>query len=208
MKLAIFGASGRSGIPLVKKALQQGHQVTALVRNPAKLALQHDHFQVIQGDVRDLNCVEQAIQGSDAVISVLGPTGGKDDVMAVAADHLIQAMQKHQVRRLITLTGAGVEDPNDQPKLINHVISFLLKTTAREVYEQSYRHVEKVRASGLDWTVVRVPRLTEQPGTGHIRVGYVGVGTGTVITREDIADFILEEVQRNRYVCKAPMISN
>jgi putative NADH-flavin reductase len=207
MKLTIFGATGKTGTELVKKALQQGHQVTAFVRDPAKITIQNANLRLVKGDVRDAVQVASAVQGSDAVVSALGPTGNKDEVIGVAADNLISAMKKHQVRRLVTITGAGVGDPNDQPKLINHIISFLLKTTALKVYEQSLLHAQKVRASQLDWTIVRVPMLTDDPGTGSLRVGHVGVGTGSKLPRQDLASFILEEVCENRHIGKAPMIS-
>ena len=87
-------------------------------------------------------------------------------------------------------------------------MNVLLKLAAGNVYEDMRRTVELVRASGLDWTVVRVPRLTEDPPTGAVKVGYVGKGMGVRLSRSDMAEFMLKQAADKTYVCKAPAISN
>ena len=179
------------------------------MRDRGKLGLQHENLRLVQGDIQDAAQVEQAIAGQDAVLSVLGqtPTSPKD-VMEVGAKHILAAMRQHGVRRLVTLTGAGVEDPKDQPGLLNHVITFLLKTIVPQALADAVRSVKLVRASSLDWTVVRAPRITDGVRTGKYRVGYVGKGTGNRITRADLADFMLKQAQDRRYVHDAPVVSN
>ena len=209
MKLVIFGATGRTGLPLVEQALAAGHDVTVFVRNPAKLTLKHPRLRVVQGDINNLPQIEAVINGQDAVLSALGPVGKeKNAVMAVSGRNIVAAMQKHGVKRLITVTGAGVSAPEDEPKLFNKVMSFLLKTTAGDVLADSQAHVDAIRASDLDWTVARVPVLADGPKTGKVRVGWVGKGTGARIVRGDVADFMLKQLADPTYVRKAPMISN
>jgi putative NADH-flavin reductase len=209
MKLTIFGASGRTGIPLVEQALVAGHQVTAFVRSPAKFPLQHEHLTVIQGDVLDSVAVAQAIVGADAVLSVLGHTQGSPKTMQTQGiQHIIAAMRQQGVRRLVSLTGAGIRAPQDRPKLVDHLIGFLLKTLARDVAADAAAHVEAIRQSGLDWVVVRGPRFTDGPHTGHYRVGWVGVNTGTMVTRAHLADFMLKQVTDNTYLHQMPMVSD
>ncbi|HEU5318560.1 MAG TPA: SDR family oxidoreductase [Chloroflexota bacterium] len=208
MRVVIFGASGRTGRRLVEQALARGHEVTAFVRDPAKLALTHDRLRVVRGDVSDGERVAEAIAGQDAVLCALGARGPAFDAMTVGARQIVAAMRDLGVRRLITLTGAGVHDARDRPGVIGRVMVFLLKTLQPRVLADAERHCEQVRASGLDWTIVRVPRLTDGRGTGRVRAGWAGVNTGPTISRADAAGFMLDQLDGGAYVRQAPMISN
>ncbi len=209
MKLTIFGASGRTGQHLVQQALEAGHSVTALARTPSKISVQHPGLTLIQGDILDPACVEQAVSVADAVLSVLGPTANKPDyIITKGTRHMLDAMQKHSVRRLIISAGAGVPDPNDDPQLINHVISFLLNVFSRHVVADMLQVVDLVRRSDRDWTIVRVPMLTDQPRSGQIRVGWVGKGTGPRLSRADMAAFMLQQLEQDTFMRQAPVISN
>jgi putative NADH-flavin reductase len=209
MKLAIFGATGHTGQHLVEQALAQGHQVAALARTPAKVAVKHSNLMVIQGDILDSACIDSVIAGADAVISALGPSSNRPEfIVSQGMQHIIAAMKKQGIRRLIISAGAGVADPNDAPTLLNHTISFLLKLTAKNVYADMQRTVDVVRGSDLEWTVIRVPRLTDGPKTGSIHVGYVGKGTGTQLSRANLADYLLRQLTDSTYVHKAPAISD
>lgn len=208
MKLTIFGASGRTGRHLVRAALAAGHDVTAFVRNPATFDLSDPRLRVVQGDSADANAVARAVQGADAVLSALGPVkGSPKDLLITAQHHIVSAMQAAGVRRFVALTGAGVRDAQDQPKLIDHIFGFLLKLTAADVLQDSINGVERVRASSLDWIVVRAPRLTDGPALGRWRVGYVGKESGTQISRADLAAFMLQQVTDDTWLRKMPMIS-
>jgi len=209
MKIAIFGGTGRTGQHLVQQALSKGHQVVALVRTPSKLSVKNPSLSVIQGDVTNAQAVAQTITGVEAVISVLGPTNN-DPTFEVSQGmtNILAAMKKQAVRRLIISAGAGVGDPNDAPKLFNHVMNFLLKVMAKNVLADMSKVVEMVRTSDREWTVVRLPMLTDDPKTGNVKVGYVGKGMGSRIARADIADFMLAQLSDKTYVRKSPAISN
>ncbi len=209
MKLAIFGASGRTGRPLVQQALDAGNTVTALVRTPATFPVQHEQLTLVQGDAMDPVVVEKVVQGADAVLSTLGQTKNSlPDMQTVATKNILAAMQKFGVTRFVSLTGAGVDAPEDRPKLINHVIKFALKTMSGKVLKDAEQHAEVLRSSDVDWTIVRGPVLNEGPYTGKYRVGWVGVNTGTRISRADVADFMLKQVRDTTYLRQAPMISD
>ncbi len=209
MKIAIFGGTGRTGLHLVEQALAEGYQVVVLARTPSKLSISNAALKVIQGDVQDTQAVDQTIAGVDAVISVLGPTNN-DPTFEVSQgmSNILHTMKAQGVRRLIITAGAGVGDPNDAPKLFNHVMNFLLKLMAKNVLADMTKAVEMARSSGLDWTVVRLPMLTDDPKTGNVQVGYVGKGMGSRIARADIAAFILAQLKDNTYLQKSPAISN
>ena len=206
MRLAVFGASGATGKQLVDQALAAGHEVTAFVRDPAKLGVTHERLRVVKGDVSDAREVAQAVAGQDAVLSALGPAKPDFNSMTVGARHILAAMREHGVKRLVTLTGAGVTDPNDRPKLFNHFITFLLKRISPGVLVDAQRHTDQVRASDVDWTVVRVGRLNDGPKSGSVKVGWVGTGPKPVVSRADVAAFMLEELTARRHLRPAPMI--
>ncbi len=209
MKLAIFGATGRTGKPLVAQALGQGHEVRALARDPTKLEVSQESLLVIHGDVLNAADVAETIAGSDAVLSVLGQTkGSPKNLQTVATRHIVAAMKTHGVTRVTSLTGAGVRDPHDEPKLVDRVFGLLLATVARSVIQDADAHAEVLRQSGLEWTLVRGPRLTEGPRTDTYKVGYVGKDSGTQASRADVADFMLRQLGDDTWVHKAPMVSS
>lgn len=209
MKLAIFGGTGKTGKHLVRQALAAGHEVRALVRNPSKMDLTHERLTLIQGDIQDAAAVEKAVAGTDAVLSTLGPTNNTPDYqVSKGTTNILSAMKHHGVRRLIISAGAGVDSEGDKPKLLNHLLSFALGLAAKHVLEDMTRTVEQVRKSKLDWTVVRVPMLTDDPGKGSVRVGMVGTGTGLRVTRGDMAEFMLKQLNDRTYIRKSPVISN
>lgn len=209
MKLTVFGASGRTGRPLVEQALEAGHEVTAFVRDPAKLGMSHEKLRTVRGDAKDdPQKVAEAVAGADAVLSVLGQAkGSPKDLQTAGTRNIVAAMQEHGVRRLVSLTGAGVADPKDEPKLIDKAFGFLLRRLQPDVLEDGGRHAEVVQASGLDWVIVRGPRLTEGEKKGEYRVGYVGKNSGVQISRADVADFMLRQTEDDTYLHQAPMVS-
>lgn len=209
MKLAIFGATGRTGKPLVEQALKAGHEVVVLVRTPSKLIIQHPKLTVLQGDAMNPADVDKVVQGSDAVISVLGQSKDSPrDMQTVAITNIIAAMNKYGIKRLVSLTGAGVDDPRDRPKFANHLIKLALKMMSGHVLKDAENHAGAIRKSDLDWVIVRGPMLTDGPHTGNYRVGWVGVNTGARLSRANLADFILKQTTDTTYLRQAPMVSD
>lgn len=208
MKLVIFGASRGVGINIVEQALQAGHVVTAFVRSPETFKLQHANLTVFKGDAMDAVAVEQAIAGQEAVISALGPTRPPvPHMMETSAKNIVAGMNKHGVKRLVSTTGAGVRQPEDQPKFIDHFMGFLLNLLAKDVVLDSAANVRVIQTSDLEWTVVRYPRLMDGGRKGPYRVSYVGNDSGSQITRADGADFVLKELVEKKWLRKLPVVS-
>ena len=208
MKIVVFGASRGVGINVVEQALQAGHSVTAFVRSPETFKLQHANLIVFKGDAMDASAVEQAIAGQEAVISALGPTRPPvPHMMETSAKNIVAGMKKHGVKRLVSTTGAGVRQPEDQPKFIDHFFGFLLNILAKDVVLDSAANVRVIQSSDLDWTVVRYPRLVDGERKGIYRIGYVGKDSGTQITRADGADFVLRELVEKKWLRKLPVVS-
>jgi putative NADH-flavin reductase len=209
MKLAIFGAAGRTGIPLVQQALEGGNDVVALVRAPSKLSIRNERLTVVQGDVAHLADVERAVQGADAVLGVLGHVKGSEpDILTQAIRNIITAMDKYDVKRLVSLSGASVYAPQDKPKLVNRLIKFYTMATTGSLLKDAEQHFMVIQNSDVEWVVVRGPILNEGPHTGTYRVGWTGVNTGIRVSRADIADFMLKQVTDTTYLRQAPLISD
>lgn len=208
MKLVVFGASRGVGLEVVKQALEANLAVTAFVRSPETFTLSHTNLTVFKGDSMHAATVEQAILGQEAVVSALGPTRPPvPHMMETSAKNIVAGMMKHGVRRLVSTTGAGVRQPEDRPKFIDHFIGFLLNLLAKDVVMDSAENVRVIQASDLDWTVVRYPRLIDGEHTGRYRVGFVNKDSGTQLSRADGADFLLKELSDRTWLRKLPLVS-
>ena len=208
MDLIVFGASGRLGLKIVEQALTGGHRVRAFVRTPSKITMQHPYLTLFQGDSMDAGAVSRALAEQDAVISALGPERPPiPEMMEKSARNIVTAMKEHGIYRLVSTTGAGVWQQNDQPKAIDYLIAILLNIFAKEVLRDSAANVEVIKASSLDWTIVRFPRLTDGPRTGKYRVGYINRESSSQFARADGADFILKELAEKKWVRRAPLVS-
>jgi putative NADH-flavin reductase len=211
MKLAIFGASGRTGVPLVKQALEQGHTIKALVRSPDKLkdALgEAAGLEIIQGDATNAADVAKTIDGCDVVLSAIGHSkGSPKDVQTTATKHMVAAMRERGIKRIISLTGAGVSAPGDKPKIADRIFGFLLGLFAKDVLEDAKNHAEVLRQSDRDYIIVRGPRLTDSEPKGDYYVGLIGKDSGTQIARADVAHFMLTQLEDDTWLGRAPMVS-
>ncbi|MGC4154899.1 MAG: SDR family oxidoreductase [Propionicimonas sp.] len=206
--IALFGGTGKTGRRALEKALAAGHEVRALVRDPAKLALTHDNLTVITGDVLDADVVDQPVDGATAVLSLFGQVKGSPATLQTdGTRNIVRAMKRHGVTRIVTLSGGGLRAPQDKPGIADAVITSLLKLMAGHVLADAQGHLKELESSGLDWTVVRGPRLTDQPGKGAYRVGWVGVNASTQISRDDLADFVLSQVEDRSFVRQLPFVS-
>jgi len=207
MKLTIFGATGNTGIELVKQALEEGHAVTAFVRDSARLAIEDERLTFVTGDVFDPVSVAQAIQGQDAVICALGAGDSlkKTTVRTDGTVNIVQAMQKNNVKRLLVVTAMGVGESWDDLSLFNKIFFATLLKSSRDDHESQEAAVKE---SGLDWTIVRPSGLTDTPRTGVYEVGENIPAKTSKIARADVANLIIKELEQNALIGKAVTITN
>ncbi len=209
MRITIFGATGRTGIRLLRQALEAGYEVTAAVRRPEAVTERSERLQVVAANTNDEKSVAEAVTESDAVVSVIGhKRGSSPDILERGARNITTAMAEQGVRRLIVLTGTGVRFPRDRPGIFDRLLNFLFRLGARKIYRDGVRATRVIGDSELDWTIVRAGLLTRRPGNNRYRVGRVGTDTGVVVSRENIASFILRELETNEYVRQAPAVSD
>lgn len=217
MRLLIFGATGGTGRILVDKALAAGHDVVAYVRNPDRLPTSHDRLRVVQGHLSDAAAISESVRGVDAVITVLSQPvfgGPKDLPIASGSRAIVAAMHEHGVRRLVYCWGPSISQPHhtwNRPLAAILAIIRLLPNT--QVFtDEAVIAGETVRSSGLDWTIVTVARPVDRPATGRLKVrtaSGVGdkVGMGAT-SREDLADFLLQQASDTRFTREELLISN
>jgi putative NADH-flavin reductase len=205
MRIAVFGATGRTGVPFVRQALDAGHDIVAHARTPSKLPFVDDRLAVVEGDVYTGTGVAETVEGADAVVSLLGQTSdGPDDLLTVAGDHVTAAMADNGVGRYVTLVGAGVREEGESPSLSGKVMGTLLRLVAKEVLADAEEHVRQVRATDLEYTVVRAPRLVDGDAKGY-RAGDLDLGFESV-ARADVAAFCLDCVEEDLHVRGMPKV--
>jgi len=202
MKIIVFGATGGTGKEIVRQAIEQGHTVTAFVRNPAALTPQ-DGLKTFQGDVLDANAVSAAIDGNRAVLSALGPrTLRKENLLGRAMANILAGMDAHYIHRIIVLGAAGAYYPAGkyQTGWHNLVLAVAKATFLRHPFADQAAQEKLLERSGMDFTIVRPPRLNNKSEAGLVRVLPDGLPSGgTQISRADVADFMLQQLTDPRF---------
>jgi putative NADH-flavin reductase len=206
MQLLIFGATGSLGSHIVAQALAQGYTVKAFTRNAAKLPAQ-PRLTVIQGDVSHLDEVTQAVMNVDAVLCALGD-GAKGTIRSSGTHHIVEAMKKTGVRRLICQTTLGCGDSWNNLNFFwkKVMFGFLLK----KAFQDHERQEKIILESGLDFTIVRPSAFTNDAPTGQFKIGFDSQATTLrlKISRADVAQFMLEQLTAPTFMRKMVNVSN
>ena len=204
--LLIFGATGSIGRQLVEQALQQGHTVTAFVRDPAKFGISPANLKIAQGDVMDFASVKKAVPGQDAVLCAIG-AGSKGTIRSEGTRNIIRAMENAGVKRFICLSSLGVGDSRDTLNFFWKYIMFGI--LLRKAYADHERQEDYVKQSSLEWTIVRPAAFTDGNLTGNYQHDF-SAKDGKLklkISRADVADFMLKQLSDDAYLYKTPGIS-
>jgi putative NADH-flavin reductase len=228
MKLTIFAATGGIGRHLLKQVLAAGHDVTAVVRDPKKLS---EQVQKLSGQVRivtadlaaaDPAALEPVVGGAGAVLSGLGPRSNSEaGIVSQSTRAIVQAMQSMKARRIVVVSAAPIgtvpspgrpkppkHDPGDG-FFMRNLFSPLVKAALRKHYADLALMEDILRDSGLDWTVVRPPRLTDGPLTGTYRTAYgQNVRGGFLVSRADVAHLMLRVLEQPETIKQTIGIAN
>jgi putative NADH-flavin reductase len=194
MKLTILGATGATGTCLLEQAVAARHEVTAVVRDPARLTVPgRQRLQTVTADVMDPASISPAVAGADAVISAVGPRGtGPTKVIQHSVRSIIEAMQKTGTRRLLQVSGSVVTDDGESPYMRCLLKPVARHTFLRHVCADMRRGEDEIRASNLDWTIFRPPSLTSKPATGTYRTAIDrNLPHGFTVSRADLAACML-----------------
>ncbi|MGW0756713.1 NAD(P)-dependent oxidoreductase [Streptomyces sp. NPDC002814] len=193
MNLTVFGATGGIGQEIVRQALTAGHQVTAVVRDPARLAVTGAGLEVFRADVTDPEALRPAVTGRDAVLSGLGARSRKDaGVAARLTRTVLRAMEAEGTRRLVVVSAAPVGPAPEGDGPLDRAMRGLVSAVLKDVYDDLREMEAELARSAVDWTSVRPPRLQDKPLTGRYRTVVGGTpAKGRFIGRADVAHAML-----------------
>ena len=203
MKLTIIGASGRIGRHILDQALESGHDVTVLVRDPGRLSVESARLRTVTGTVDDGESVDRAIAGADAVISAVGPDGNSPDQvdrLRSGMELTIDAMRRHGVRRIVNLSGAGITGRGERKPFLDRVATRIVRTFSRHVVAAKQAEYDALGSSDLEWVAVRPALVTDGPRTGRYAAGPNELRPGARISRADVADLMLAQAERPTHV--------
>jgi len=207
MKLVIFGATGTVGRHLVDQALALEHDVRAFARNPDNLEINHPNLSLIAGDVLDQTSVNAAVFGADAVLITLGSPKLTGKLRSTGTRNIVQAMEKHGVKRLICQTTLGAGDSYANLDFFWKYLMFGM--LLRFVMNDHNVQETIVRKSSLDWIIARPAAFKDGPASGTYKHGFPSNNReiSLTISRADVADFMLKQLTNDHYLKQAAGIS-
>lgn len=205
--IAVIGATGRTGQPLVRQLLDRGAVVRVLVRDPAKLGELADQVEVVAGSSTDPEALTRLVDGADAVVSALGPTNREASLQTDTARALLPVMAESGVSRFVGVSGAGIDVPGDRKGTRDKIISFMIQKLGGSVAQDKATEYRVFAASDVDWTLVRPPRLKDGPATGRFVHDAHTPGRSSSIDRADLATFVADCALSGEYSRQAPFVS-
>ena len=204
MKVLVIGATGGTGRHVMRRLLDRGDSVRAFARNPAAITEQHERLEVVQGDARDAASLDRALEGVDAVVSTLGPRSLKrDDLQVTFARHLVPALRKHRVKRLINLSAWGAGDSAAHSGLL---LTMVRRTLLKNVFDDKESSEAILLDPDLDYVNVRPGRLLNRPARGGVKASLDGAGIKKYLNRDDLAAFMVEQLTSDTWLKKSPLI--
>jgi uncharacterized protein YbjT (DUF2867 family) len=208
-RIAVFGATGLTGGLVVERALAQGHEVVAPVRDPGKMKPRHPGLVVSGGSPASPHDVARCVQGVDTVIHCLGIGGNGDGqpstLISDSVKVVLSAMQRHGVPRIVCMSNVGAGGSGTW--FAEHIVIPPFLRWLQPIIEDKNRMESALRASPVEWVSVRLPNIAEGPDK-PIRVSADGRGIGLSITAESAARFLLEQAGSSQSLLSLPSISN
>lgn len=210
MKITVFGATGDAGKMVVQKALEKGYFVTAYVRNASKISISHPNLNVVTGKLAEPDTIDHAVKNADCVISLLGPTSKtRGLVIAEATKCIVRSMERHGVNRLIATSTPCFSAAEDRFQFSFALGVLYMKYFLPDSFNNMRETGKLISVSNLDWTLVRLALLSEKPATGNMQAGFLGNGKIRLkwLSRHDLAQFLLTQIDDKKWIRKAPMVS-
>lgn len=204
MRIAVLGGTGRTGRLLIDDLDDRGHDIRMLVRTPTDVPR---GVEVVQGSARDPLTLAQLVLGCDVVVSALGPVAKDRRLHRDVAPLLISAMTQAGIGRFVGISAAGIDVPGDSKSTRDKVISTVIQRLGGDAARDKTLEYEAWADSGLDWTLVRPPRLVDGPATGSVDHHAHASLRSTKVTRADLAAFIADLAENHHYLRKAPFVA-
>lgn len=210
--IALFGATGPTGKHIIEVALRQGYSLSVYTRDAKKVEALAGKARIVVGDLQDRDAIAKCIEGTDAVISALGPNGANiqgDRPIMHGLSNIVSVMKQSNVRRLIQISTASYTDPKDGFDIKARALALMFKVIARKAYDDIKSTGALIANSKLDWTLVRIPFLNDDPANGQVDVGWYGkTKLGMKLSRGNLAKFLVDQLTDKTFVRAAPGIAN
>jgi putative NADH-flavin reductase len=206
MRLAIFGATGGTGLEVTRQALEHGHSVRVLVRNPNRMPLSNANMRIVLGNVLDHESVTKTVLGSDAVLSCLGTRNllRNERVVSVGTHLIMEVMKEQGVRRLVVESAFGA---GESVALASFLEKLAFATLLWAPYEDKNLMEPEVKASELEWTILRPTMLTNGQRTGRYVVEIGRRPKKTLVTRADVATAMLRAVEERLWMGESAAVT-
>ena len=194
--IVVLGANGGIGRQVVEMALKQGHIVTAILRNPAKLAITHPNLIVAKGDIMKPETLKKYLEKKDVVISAIGKNSLKKTTLySQGSENLLNAMKKMGTTRVFFISASGLEVNPSHNFFIRLTTKYILQKLLKNMFADLKRMEKIVKESDRNWTIMRPPQLTNRPLTGHYRYAINSFLKGGLrISRADLAHFMIDNI--------------
>ncbi len=210
MKVLIIGATGTAGMAITKKALSNSYELVALVRNPDKLKGLVGNIEIIKGDILDVGSLSKAIQGVEIVVSCVGAmdnSPGQIELFKKGMGNIIEIMNDNSIKRLISINGALTKVDRDNVGFYLQFMRWLIPKLVPQMVKSNKAQYDVIAHSQTDWTVIRAGKFIDKKGTGKVKVDLSNQkGFNIAITKDDLANFVIGQFSKSRYIKKSPLI--
>lgn len=212
MRIAIFGATGRTGRKLTWFAIEAGHEVTVLARTPAllyqepKLRKKHERLTVVEGDVRDLDAVNRAMTHAEGVLCALDAR--EHELIVTGTERIVTSMRRHyQARRIVCASTAAIAAPSaGHARLLGRLTAEAVRRLFPRWVSAKEQQFRLLRQARVEWVLPRALRLVEGYRTAYYQSGALPLRPTDKISRADFADFMLLQLLQDDYLRQAPLV--
>ncbi|GAA0399257.1 NAD(P)-dependent oxidoreductase [Paenibacillus motobuensis] len=205
-KIAIIGGTGRVGKYIAKRAVENGYHVRMLVRNPDNLIFRDHRIEIIQGDVLDVTSLRTVLKSCDIVMNTFGQPAKAEPLYSQVTEQILNIMNEYGICRYIGVTGGSLNVAGDQKSIKNKIGARLFALFFSKMIIDKRRELKILEKSQVDWTLVRLPFVREGKEKGEIKENELDM-PGNSITNNDIASFLIRQIDDKKYLRKTPLIS-
>ncbi|WP_445479748.1 NAD(P)-dependent oxidoreductase [Lysinibacillus irui] len=207
-KVAIIGGTGKVGRHIASRALEQGYQVRMLVRNPEKLTYRDSKIEIVQGNVQNSKDIQKLLKDCQIVINTFGQLMKEEPIYSSVTENILEVMSDLQIERYIGVTGGSLTINGDKKSFLNRVGAKFFEIIYSNMMIDKKKEWHILNKNKLiKWTLIRLPFIVDGTEIGNIEENLTDM-PGTKITNQDVATFIVNQIESLKYIQKAPFISN
>ncbi|WP_368658481.1 NAD(P)H-binding protein [Metabacillus halosaccharovorans] len=207
-KIAIIGGTGTVGRHIATRSIQQGYHVRMLVRNPERVSYKHDKIEIVQGQIQEIENIRELLKDCKVVINAFGQPTKEKPIYSQVTKNILDVMTELNITRYIGVSGGSLTISGDNKSTLNRFGAKLFELLFSEMMEDKKAEWELLsKYKHIQWTMIRLPFVKDSLKTKKVKESLTDM-PGTKITNQDIASFIMEQVENSKYIHKAPFISH